>query len=554
MKINKTYTKEHGCELRDVAGARRCVRVPHVDIGGKHTERIVCYFGDDSETVSIRFPYKYGWNTEDAEIVAKEYSEACSGTFHKATMPVDESVLPSAVDAIRLHSIAHEIVDGELHDIALKFMSMTEQPHIVTDELDSNVEDDLPELPPFIVVAENVINAVGASIYNNDESMILASEKKYDELLPDDIAGINILASGSVNSDTRVPVYDLMLVRRDGAGIEYPLSSIVVGEHVETGCFRKSGAYKFPLFAQKISDRYALIQVHKMGDEVKLFDQSGKQPIGYAEDIDKFVAMESPHDAMFMCIGITNKLYAYDVFHFDGQELTLVPLAERLELLDSVDDNIKVIDAVEVSTRDELFDLESGSYLVRHTNEVIMDVLRPFWFFYDAGAIKPNQPIRSLLPEVVDEIDDECITHAMTSDGVYAQIHNSKHGLSLFVGDGARDRSREFSDIVSAFDNIEENLIIECIIACNDQDGLPKSQETIYRDNMSGCQSTAYCFDIAFYNEDLSSQERDKREEILSKLLTKLDSRVISLYCEDGPEVWGWENSTRKTIKKITKV
>jgi hypothetical protein len=183
-----------------------------------------------------------------------------------------------------------------------------------------------------------------------------------------------------------------------------------------------------------------------------------------------------------------------------------------------------------------------------------MDVLRPFWFFYDAGAIKPNQPIRSLLPEVVDEIDDECITHAMTSDGVYAQIHNSKHGLSLFVGDGARDRSREFPDIISAFDSIKENFIIECIISCNDQDGLPKSQETIYRDNMSGCKATAFCFDIVYYKDDLSSTKRDKREEILKNVLTKLDSNVITLYCEYGDEIWGWENSCRGNLQKTKKV
>lgn len=554
MKTNKTYTKEHVCELRDVSGARRCVRVPHVDVDGKHTERIVCYFGDDSETVSINFPYRHGWNTEDAEAVAKAYSEeTCSGTFHKATPSTNKSMIPPAVDAVRLHDIAHSTSDSKLHDIALKFMTMTEQPHIVVDELDGEVEDHLSEFPPFVIVAESVVNAVGASIYNNDDNIILASEKKYEELLPNEIAGTSILASGSINSDTRVPVYDLMLVRRGEANIEYPLSTIVVGEHVETGCFRKSGAYKFPLFAQKISDRYALIQVHKMGDEVKLFDQNGKQPIGYAEDIDKFIAMDTPHDALFMCIGMTNKLYAYDVFHFDGRELTLVPLAERLKLLDDIDDSIKTIDAVEVKTRSDLFDLKNGSYLIRHTNEVVMDVLRPFWFFYDAGVVKPNQPIQPLMPDTVDKISDEYIIHPMTSDGVYAQIHNSKHGLSLFIGDGARDRSREFADLISAFDGIEEDFIIECIVSCSDQDGLPKSQETIYRDNMSGCSAKAFCFDIAYYKDDLSSLNRGEREKTLTKLLTKLDNSVISLYCEDGSELWGWENSSRKMFQKLRK-
>lgn len=544
MKTKNQYVKEHVCILRSCSGARRCSRVKNEEIDGKMTERIVCFFGDDSKTVSIHFPYKHGWNSDEAKQKASEYTESVGGVFHESQPAKNSSILPSAEDAINVHDVAHSTKDEMLHGIARKMLDATEQPHICVDELDGKDDENyLSDFPPTICVDSGVVSAVGAQIYGNDETCILSMDKKYADILPERINDVFVGKVNSTDVDTSVPIYDLLLVRRSDAYVNYPLNSVIVGEHVKTGCFRRSGAYRFPLYAQKIQDDYTMIQVHKTGDEVKLFDQNGNQPKGYATSIDKFIALENPHDALFMCLGIDGDLYTYDVLSFDGKECTMLPLYERIDILNGIS-GINVIDAIEIHKRDDLFDLECGSYVVRHQNEVVTDMIRPFWFFYESGKVKPRQPIPPHMPISVDNIPDAYITHNMPEDGVYAQIHKSRNGISVYIGDGARDRSNELPDLCEAFEDFPEDFVVECILVLKDQAGFIKSPDFIYKDTVFDCAPTAYCFDIAYYGDDVSSIPRNKREELLNKFVTFLDKDVISLYCENGTYVWGWQSDS----------
>lgn len=564
--IQDPLAGSHSCSLAPSKGSSRCATMKSGSVSGKAINRIVCWWGSKSKTVSIRYPFSSGWGSPEATKQARSHCSEKGGSFHAGKKDAVNSLLPTTSDALRIHDAAHELENDGLHEVALKLLAISNQPHIATAENEEKTEHNpvWDDTPSIIKVSDEVASITGDVLYKEDgKARIIAKAAVAGEighLVPKSIAVVS--ADDDLESRARVPLYEMYLIKKEQPVTEYPDTQIDVGTFFELGYFRKSGAYKFPAYAEPIPDEYRLLEVHKNGEEVTIFDLRGQEPSGLEDLTDKFAELESPEVAVFACLMSGDDVWVYDLLYYEDHEVLNVPLIQRLDILDEIDfaDGLKLLDyATILEGASELIDLSPGKYLVRYMFEIIDDLKRPFWFCHNAGEVKVGQPLQPLSPcdEIEGgEIPEDCIA-INPPDGVLTQVHRTAERVKIFVGEGARDRADEFPDIRDAAIKIEEDCIIECVLYCATLDGDIVSDEDIFTTDMTENISQAVCYDMAYWKKDITQLPMSERTALLEDVLVDAEDeflQIASTNVDKDLVVWYWYEGVRPLDTSVNKL
>lgn len=537
MRIEDPYKGEHACSITGSSGADRCRRLKGGKVSGKSIQRIVCWFKGKSKEVSIRYPFSAGWGSEEATKQARNHCSEKGGSFHAGKKENMNSILPTVSEAIKLHDVAHQMNDDELHKLAVKLLSMNWQPHLATEdgEQDTETNPAWDELPPVIRVKDEAACVTGSILHDNVGTMqlIVCSEiGDMTEQLSKIPKNVRVMTDRDIESRVRIPAYEMYLIKKDIPEVVYPESLVNPGDAVELGYFRKHGAYKFPVVIQKLPEEYSVIQIHKDGENVTVFEHNGNEAQGFAEVIDSLIALETPSAAVF--IGISDghgNVLIYDILFHDERCLLSMPLSDRLSLLSQIefDAGAQVCEHEVKRGTAELLQLEDGNYLVRYRDETIDDLKRPFWFVYTAGTIRIGQPVPSSSPTEGSVPMEDCIRMEMPQ-GVFAQIHKRGKDIKIFVGDGGRNRNAEFETICSTLSGHDKDFIIECIMRVQDESGEDIEQSRVFNADISSARITAFCYDLLYLNgESLCDEPFENRYNTLVSIVEGLPNSITDL-------------------------
>lgn len=437
--------------------------------------------------------------------------------------------MPTLSDALCVHSQAHETQCVELHDVALKMLALSGQTHICTDGLDEQVDETVLDAVPGAVCLDSEAAALLPPPYGKDWATAVVTDSKelvagLSGKLPNNTGAVY---EGYYQHKERVPAYELYLVRKAEAETVVPECPFTIGDYVTVGHPRSQGAYRFPIVAQKVSDGYVMLQVHKDGDSVKVFGKDGKQPKGMAGVIDLFVGMDKPESGIFECILQDGKVSFWDVLVLDGVDCTKLPLSERQEMVAEYcrqDDGMAGIGLTtewqKVPRQDGLAKLEAGTWLVRYAEEVLGDLSRPFWWEYAAGTVKVGVVLPWVKPSGTVADASGMITVQDTGLPML-QIHKSSRGVAIYMAEGGRNRSGNLPQIVEMAKRLPENFIMEAMFTATDG-GVPVSADRVQdpKSDLSMCDVKCYPFDVVLYgDEDLSKKPMYERVEVLESLM-----------------------------------
>jgi len=557
-KVQDPMAGMHTCRVASSSGSDRCATIKSGKVSGKPIERVSCWWKGKSKPVSIRYRFSNGWGNADGTKQAKTHCASHGGEFHAGTKDAATSLLPSLSDALKVHDAAHELQSQELHKFAARLLALVGQPHISTEDWDKNearnpVWDDLPVA---IQLSDEAASITGSILYEDDGiAAIVAKHPDAIDALND--AGLYVIESDDIEGRSRIPAYELWLIRKDKPCVEYPEDDLMVGEYVPVGYFRKQGAYKFPVVVQQLPKEYGIYQMHKSEDGIVIYNQDGNEEHGFIDAIDILIEMDTPQSAIFLGIFVDNVMHVFDVLQIDGRNCKNTVLRDRLEVVDGIvfPDGIKVLPVkCTIASADELGTLGAGQFLVRYEHEILDDMLRPFWFVY-TEAIRIGQPLPSVeisstitVADAWKTLDDNII--CAIPEGVAAQIHRGKHNTAIFVGKGGRNRAHEFPGICEVVAKLETPCIIECIIS-SDDNGKPIPGASMLADNLTDMHSVAHCYDIAYLDDtDLTELPMEERRSELFKIIQKkIDSPLTTIQdCDslDTGTYWIWTKNDKR--------
>lgn len=429
------------------------------------------------------------------------------------------NLLPDISDALTVHDAAHREQSAELHDVALKMLSLCDQVHICTDALDEQADKSvLDGLPGAVCVDTEAVALFG-------EKMVVADAGS-EQAMSGHFKG-KVVGDQSFKYKPRTPAYELWLVKKAEAEKVVPDCAYTVGKFVSVGKPRTGGAYRFPVVCQRVPDGYQMLQVHKDGEKVTVFDRDGRKPAGLADLIDAFVGMDSPEQCIVECIYHNGQVQMWDCLMLDGVDCAKLPyrerdkmLSEALEKNDVLPDNVVACEQQVISQQEQLPMLESGLWLIRYEHEVLSGITRSFWFERRAGELVPGIVMPWVVPQ--KQIGDSSGYITVKDTGLPpVQLHKGNGGVSVFVGHGGRNRAKQLPQIVAAAENLPEDTIIEAMVDISDN-GIPVSVDRMQnpKQDLSGCQVTLLPYDIILWgDENLSAQPMYERTELLEQIV-----------------------------------
>jgi len=561
-KIQDPMAGMHTCRVASSSGSDRCTTVKGGKVNGKLIERVVCWWKDKSKPVSLRYRFKNGWGSAEGTKQAKAHCASHNGEFHAGTKDAATSLLPSLSEALQVHDAAHELESKDLHDLAVRLLALVEQPHISTEDWDKNethnpVWDDLPAA---IQVSDEAASITGSILYEDDGIAAIVAKPSAVETLENKGLDTNIVASDDIEGRSRIPVYELWLIRKDQPCVEYPQDDMTVGEYIPVGYFRKQGAYKFPIIVQPIPNSYEMYQIHKMEDGVAIYNQDGERNTEFVDIVDGLMTIDGLQSAIFLALRFDETMFVFDVLQIGDRNCKNTVLNDRQEIIGNIvfPDGVKTLPIkCTLNSANELPSLGAGQFLVRYKNEILDDMLRPFWFVY-TEAIRIGQPLPPTeISSSVNWESEEDVLAALEDnivcvipDGIDAQIHKGKHNTAIFVGKGGRNRAHEFPSICEAVAELETPCIIECIISADD-DGEPIPEAHMLSDNLTDMHTVAHCYDIAYLNDtDISQLPMSERRTELRKIIHKNENNPLTIIplCDsfDTGIYWIWPKNHKR--------
>ena len=466
--------------------------------------------------------------------------------------------MPTLSDALCVHSQAHETQCVELHDVALKMLVLSGQTHICTDGLDEQAEETVLDAVPGAICLDSEAAALLPPPYGKDWATAVVTDSKelvagLSGKLPNNTGAVY---EGYYQHKERVPAYELYLVRKAEAETVVPECPFTIGDYVTVGHPRSQGAYRFPIVAQQVSDGYVMLQVHKDGDSVKVFDKSGKRPKGMAAVIDLFVGMDKPESGIFECILQGGKVSFWDVLALDGVDCTKLPFGERERMLSECAGQDAGMGEVgsqtvwkRIEKQDHLHELEAGRWIVRYADEVLGDLSRPFHFIRDAGVVQAGVVLPWVKPSGTVADASGMITVQDTGLPML-QIHKSSRGVAIYMAEGGRNRSGNLPQIVEMAKRLPENFIMEAMFTATDG-GVPVSADRVQdpKSDLSDCQVTVHPFDLVLWGDDsLACKPMYERVEILETLMEDYETDNFKCNGGDGGESWCFDADSERPI------
>lgn len=451
------------------------------------------------------------------------------------------SLLPTIQDALSVHDAAHREQDRGLHDVALKMLALAGQAHIKTDDLDESAEDVLSHLPGAICLCPET----AAVVVGPRGSQCVATN---DEAVGQGLSGKSELAvvhERYFNHRQRTPAYQTWLIRMDRAEEVVPAMPFKVGDYVAVGSVRQNGAYRFPAVAQQVSDDYMMLQIHKDGDEVRVFDKDGKQPRGMASVIDLFVGADVPRTGIFECILSDGQVRFWDVLMVNDVDLTVLPYMERqkafMELTsDSAWAAIGEATVFQsIGSQDDLPSLAEGKWLIRYQNEILSESrIKPFWFERDAGGIKVGTVLPWVKPSGVAE-DPSGMVRVIDTGLPPLQIHKKNNTVSIYVAEGGRNRDNNLPQIVQIARGVPEDFVMEAMWTCS-HGQVPVSAGRVQnpKADLTDCDIKLYPYDIVVWgSEKLHGRPMYERTDLLEQIIVEMDNESVEFgVVDDG----GW--------------
>ena len=446
------------------------------------------------------------------------------------------TLMPNLSDALLVHSQAHEAQSGELHEVALKLLALSGQTHICTDGLDEQSESTVwDELPGAVLVEDEA-----AGLYLGYKQAVVATDS--DEVvvaLTERLGGVRVVNEGYYQHKSRTPVYEKWLIRKDVPEAVEPECPYIIGEYVTVGHPRMNGGYKFPAVAQKVGENYQMLQVHKDGDTVNVFDKDGRQPRGMAAVIDAFVAIDSPSRGIFEVLYDEGVVKWWDVVTVDGIDCMKMPYNKRIGLLIVADAGMVEIggntECVVVDSQ-SVYGLEKGKWLLRYQGEVIEDLARPFWFQHFAGTVRVHKPLSWVCPS--ESVDDPSGYLCVEDTGLpLLQVHYSamtgltdERRVKVFMAEGGRDWAKKMPQIVEMAKQFKQDVILECAWTCEKDGQMLDVQAVRKMDDFGDCEIVLKAFDIALWgNETLVEKTMDERVEILERVLEDIEGVELGI-------------------------
>lgn len=467
------------------------------------------------------------------------------------------SLMPTLSDALCVHSQAHESQCIELHDVALKMLALSGQTHICTDGLDEQADETLLDTVPGAICLDSEAAALLPPPYGKDWVTAVVTDSKelvagLSGKLPNNTGAVY---EGYYQHKERVPAYELYLVRKAEAETVVPECPFSIGDYVTVGHPRSQGAYRFPIVAQKVSDGYVMLQVHKDGDSVKVFDKGGKRPKGMAAVIDLFVGMDKPEGGIFECIVQDGKVSFWDVLVLDGVDCTKLPLSERQSMLaeyagqDAGMGEIGAATVVQkVPRQDGLAKLDAGTWLVRYAEEVLDELHTPLWFEYAAGVVRAGTVLPWVKPSAT--ISDSSGMITIPETGVPTlQLHKSSNGVGIFIFGGGRNRTINMPQLAKMVRVLPEKCVMEAFWECF-ENGVPVSADRVKdpQKDLSNCDIKCYPYDLIMWGgEDLSQQPMEDRRAVLESIMEEYGSENFNMNWEGTADrYWAfYPDSTR---------
>lgn len=452
------------------------------------------------------------------------------------------SIIPNMTEALLVHETAHEQKSPELHGTALKLLALCNLEHVALDDLDSAGSGGVwNELPGAICVEGETVALLGPARGIRKDVVAVVDSNKMATTLAGQLP-VDVTHESYFQHKTRTPAYGTFLIRMDAEQEIVPEKSFTVGEYVPVGYPRKHGAYRFPVVAHDVEPGYKMFQVHKDGDIITIFDKEGVPVRGMADVIDKFVAMDTPAQAIFECVYYDGHMLYFDVLYCDGMDCTKLTLKERTEMGWKVAEiGSPYADWLEFSyarqelilNQDELHALAKGMYIIRFADEVLDNLIRPFWFEHNAGTVEPGTVMPWISPhcEAPSDMDaDGCISVPCT-DLPTMQIHKKDDHVSVFIGEGGRNRLKNMPQLLSVTDKLPDDCIIECMWT-GDHNGVAltrqKTQKPAEDQDLSDYELTIYPYDIVFWGQDdLSDLPMYERMDKLESFIDAWDCLAV---------------------------
>lgn len=454
------YPNFHSCTLRPIpSGAKVRYKKRAQRINGKWVDHIYAISSPKkSFLASVRFPRVEGWAGTVATKQARSWCRRNKGRFEPMVKPKKDALF-SLEQCNRLHEVAHQVADIELHNLALKLMRIIGMEHIAVDELDTQtINQDNPNrnkvwemLPDAMCLKENYILHVGSSVehekYNDID--ILIDDVEIDGIIASNIkaavqgSNVDIIYDEYGPNEKYASLYDLWAIKRDPITIEEPHGVIELGTFTKIGPLRETGVYKFPIVAQRLIDGVKY-QIHKNGLDLIVFNNQGNvvenlSNFPFAADI---MEMEDMNTCVIEGVFDGIVFWVYDILLYNDSQTYLNSLNDRLSLIMSHEypESIQPLPYKVIQTPDKLSTLKNGKWILRWIGEKL-NLGAPFWFVYSAGDIRPGQ----VIPD---------------QNGL--QIHNN--GTSIFIFKDSQPlnlaNTEEYQPIVSALSNINDTFIM----------------------------------------------------------------------------------------------
>lgn len=438
------------------------------------------------------------------------------------------SLFPTVKDCLTVHDAAHEAQSAELHGTALKLMALCGQSHVKTDTLDETVAESFPGLPGAVC-----LDAECAALLGNQ---LVTRDKAVAEQLASQVAGVErVLHDANLEYKRRTPAYGLWLVRAETQDEIEPECAFQCGEYVPVGKPRHHGAYRFPIVAQRVSPGYRMLQVHKHGDDVTVFEKGGEYAFGLADVVDTFVGLDQPESLIVECLYAEGRLELFDVLMMDGVDMTKIGWQDRNDLLVTVVSQRwpEGLESATIHTfhdQKELHGLEPGTYLVRYRNEVLDDLMRPYWFVYESGKVQVGTVLPWVKPSAA--VSDASGYLTVQDHGLPPlQLHHWGQDVKIFVANGARNRVRMMPQVADKVRELSENCIMECMWTCT-RNGAPVSVETIRNawHSLADCEITLYPYDLVLWGDtDLTNQPMYERVEMLERVTVEWEDVALAV-------------------------
>jgi len=447
------------------------------------------------------------------------------------------TLLPNLTDALRVHDAAHTEQSAELHDTALKLLALAGQKHICVDALDTGRDQTWFDALPGIVCLDAEAVAIAG-----DKALV--GTEDFAETVSTHLAWAGqVMHDAAFTYKRRTPAYGLYLVRQEEAEQVEPVCDFKYGEYVPVGYPRKHGTYRFPVVAQVVPEEYRMLQVHKDGDRVTIFEHDGAPARGLAAVIDSFVAMDSPQQAIFLCLYHEAGVELFDVLMVDGVDFTKTQLADRLDwiagLMGQVADcGLLVPTCHAVQDASDLPKIEPGRYIVRHKYEVLSDLMRPYWFEYEVGRVGIGRVLPWCMP--TKTVKDGSGYIVVPDTGLPPmQIHRQHGEVKIFVAQGGRNRANCMPQVVEMAKRLPENFIMECMWTV-DRKGVPVSVKAVKSAwyDLSDCDIRLYPYDLIMWgDDDLSQQPMYERVELLEKIVADWAGAELGV-ADEADKAW----------------